>query len=104
METRGRKKRRVEDVCSQDEFVDLEGSQSDDVVCSQYANDDSFLNKSSSDVELFSVVSYIFNLFVSVDLFYIFVLKLFFLFLFFRILHLMIQVLKGLTKLCIKSV
>ncbi|OQU92436.1 hypothetical protein SORBI_3001G343766 [Sorghum bicolor] len=57
METRGRKKRRVEDVCSQDEFVDLEGSQSDDVVCSQYANDDSFLNKSSSDVELFSVDS-----------------------------------------------
>lgn len=72
MDTRGRKKRRVEDVCSQDDFVDLEGSESDDVVCSQYVNDDSFGNKSSSDVEMFSVVSYIFNLFISVNLFYIF--------------------------------
>ena len=71
MDTRGRKKRRVAGLCSEDDFVDLEDSQSDDVMCSQYVNDDSFGDKSSSDVEMLSEVSF-FYLFSCIILFYIF--------------------------------
>ena len=58
MDTRGQKKRRVAGLCSEDDFIDLEDSQSDDVMCSQYVNDDSFGDKSSSDVEMLSEVSF----------------------------------------------
>ena len=58
MDTSGRKKRRVAGLCSEDDFVDLEDSQSDDVMCSQFVNDDSFGDKSSSDVEMLSEVSF----------------------------------------------
>ena len=58
MDTRGRKKRRVAGFSSEADFVDLEDSQSDDVMCSQYVNDDSFGDKSSSDVEMLSEVSF----------------------------------------------
>ena len=71
MDTRGRKKRRVAGLCSEDDFIDLEDSQSDDVMCSQYVNDDSFGDKSSSDVEMLSEVSF-FYLFSFILLFYIF--------------------------------
>ena len=71
MDTRGRKKRRVAGLYSEDDFVDLEDSQSDDVMCSQYVNDDSFGDKSSSDVEMLSEVSF-FYLFSCIILFYIF--------------------------------
>ena len=65
------KKRRVVGLCFEDDFVDLEDSQSDDVMCSQYVNDDSFGDKSSSDVEMLSEVSF-FYLFSCILLFYIF--------------------------------
>ena len=52
------KKRRVAGFSSKADFVDLEDSQSDDVMCSQYVNDDSFGDKSSSDVEMLSEVSF----------------------------------------------
>ena len=65
------KKRRVAGLCSEDDFIDLEDSQSDDVMCSQYVNDDSFGDKSSSDVEMLSEVSF-FYLFSCILLFYIF--------------------------------
>ena len=71
MDTRGQKKRRVAGLCSEDDFIDLEDSQSDDVMCSQYVNDDSFGDKSSSDVEMLSEVSF-FYLFSCIILFYIF--------------------------------
>jgi len=71
MDTRGQKKRRVAGLCSEDDFIDLEDSQSDDVMCSQYVNDDSFGDKSSSDVEMLSEVSF-FYLFSCILLFYIF--------------------------------
>ena len=71
MDTRGRKKRRVAGLYFEDDFVDLEDSQSDDVMCSQYVNDDSFGDKSSSDVEMLSEVSF-FYLFSCILLFYIF--------------------------------
>lgn len=58
METRARKKRRVTNVSSQDDFVDLENSQSDDVMCSQFVDDDVYHDKSSSDVELLSEVCF----------------------------------------------
>ena len=58
MDTSGRKKRRVAGFSSEADFVDLEDSQSDDVMCSQYVNDDSFGDKSSSDVEMLSEVSF----------------------------------------------
>jgi len=58
MDTRGQKKRRVAGFSSEADFVDFGDSQSDDVMCSQYVNDDSFGDKSSSDVELLSEVSF----------------------------------------------
>ena len=42
MDTRGRKKHRVAGFSSETDFVDLEDSQSDDAMYSQYVNDDSF--------------------------------------------------------------
>jgi hypothetical protein len=57
MATRARRKRRVGGLPSNDDFVDLEVSESDEVMCSQYVDNDFYDDKSSSDDEMLSDVS-----------------------------------------------
>jgi len=54
MDTRSRKKRRVVDFSSQDDQDDHADSQSEDLMCGQFYDDDAFIDKSSSDVDMFS--------------------------------------------------
>ena len=58
MDTRSRKKRRVVDFSSQDDLDDHADSQSEDLMCGQFYDDDAFIDKSSSDVDMFSEVSF----------------------------------------------
>ncbi|CAD6202770.1 unnamed protein product [Miscanthus lutarioriparius] len=75
MDTRGRKKRRVAGFSSETDFVDLEDSQSDNVMYSQYVNDD------------FLVINQVLMLRC-----------------YLRFLHLTIQLFRGSIKLCMSSV
>lgn len=59
METRDRKKHRVDGVCSQDDFFGLDSSQSEDVVCSLYVVVDSSDDKSNSNVPTCDEVGYV---------------------------------------------
>jgi hypothetical protein len=49
MDTRGIKRRRNVDLSSEDEFDDIEDTDSEDVMCSQYVYNDVFHDKSSDD-------------------------------------------------------
>lgn len=60
MDRRPRKRRRRADVSIDDDFIELESSQSEDVMCSQFVDDDPHADKSSSDVEILSDVSFSF--------------------------------------------
>lgn len=57
MDTRTRKRRWVVDLSSQDDLDDPVDSESEDLMCGQFY-DDAFVDKSSSDVEMFSEVSF----------------------------------------------
>ena len=59
MDTRTRKRRRVVDLSSQDDLDDQVDSQSEDLMCGQFYDDDAFVDKSSSDVEMFSEASFL---------------------------------------------
>ena len=61
MDTRSRKKCRVVDFSSQDDHAD---SQSEDLMCGQFYDDDAFIDKSSSDVDMFSEVSFFIIMFL----------------------------------------
>ena len=58
MDTRTRKRRRVVDLSSQDDLDDQVDSESEDVMCGQFYDDDAFVDKSGSDVEMVSEVSF----------------------------------------------
>lgn len=57
MDLRLRKRRRVLDVTFDDEIDDLEDSESEDVMCSQFVNDNVFHDKSCLDDDMLSEVS-----------------------------------------------
>lgn len=58
METRRRKRRHVVDSSSEDEFIELDGSESDDVMCSQPFDDEVPGDRENSDNEILSDVSF----------------------------------------------
>lgn len=57
MDPRLRKRRQVLDVSSDDEIDDLEDSENEDVMCSQFVKDDVFHDKSCSNDDMLSEVS-----------------------------------------------
>jgi hypothetical protein len=65
MDIRTRKRRRVVDLSSEDDLDDPVDSESEDVMCGQFYDDDAFVDKSSSDVEMFSEVSFFIMIFFS---------------------------------------
>lgn len=65
MDTRTRKRHRVVDLSSQDDLDDPVDSESEDLMCGQFYDNDAFVDKSSSDVEMFSEVSFFIMIFFS---------------------------------------
>lgn len=72
MDTRTRKRRWVVDLSSQDDLDDQVDSQSEDLMCGQFYDDDAFVDKSSSDVEMFSEVSFFIMIFFGFSIWLVF--------------------------------